>query len=213
MTLKLELATEKDADSIGDVHMAAFATNPNLLKHFPTPASKIGLHACVARKATEDMRDPHTVVLVVKDTDLGDKVISYGKWSLPSSSSETEAPWIWPEETRVDIVDSWTELVEGTKEDLLGDKPHYGLSYTATHPLHQRRGASKMMVQWGVDRAKEENLPIYLESTEEASHMYEKLGFKCLRKFSFTFEDGSSYGESVYMLQPDENRSTSTRTQ
>ena len=125
MTLKVTFATESDASTIADIHMAAFATNGMLLAQFPTPHIREGLRKSVEGKAADDIRDPHTVVLLVKDTELNDEPISFAKWNLPSSTSENEAPWRWPEGTRLDILGPWTEKVEGAAKHVLGDEPRY----------------------------------------------------------------------------------------
>ena len=129
MTLKVNFATESDASCIADIHMAAFATNEMLLAQFPSPPVREALRNCVAGKAADDIRDPHTAVLLVKDTELNNEIISFAKWSLPSSTSENEAPWIWPEGTRLDILDQWTERVESAKQKVLRDESCYRTSY------------------------------------------------------------------------------------
>lgn len=125
MTLKITFASENDADRIGDIHMAAFGENEMLLAQFPTPQAREGLRKCVARKAADDIRDPHIAVLVVRDTELDDEAISYAKWSFPSSTSETEAPWLWPDGTRFDILDEWTKKLGEADEKVMGDERCY----------------------------------------------------------------------------------------
>lgn len=46
-----------------------------------------------------------------------------------------------------------------------------------TDPVHQGRGAAKMLTRWGLERAVKEGLPVYLESTINAIPLYVKLGF------------------------------------
>ena len=128
MPLKLSFAVEDDAPRIGDIHMAAFATNEMLLAQFPTPIIREALREAVARKAADDIRDPHTSVLLVQDTELRDEVISYAKWSQPTSTDKNEAPWVWPEGTRLDILDRWTERVETAKTNVLGERSCYRTS-------------------------------------------------------------------------------------
>ena len=135
MTLKLTFATERDASHIADIHMAAFATNEMLLAQFPTPSIREGLRYCIARKATDDIRDHHTTVLLVQDTELNNETIGFAKWSLPSSTFENEAPWIWPEGTRLDILDQWTERVEMAKKRVLGDERSYRTTFILLLPL------------------------------------------------------------------------------
>lgn len=49
-------------------------------------------------------------------------------------------------------------------------------------PEHQRRGAGRMLVMWGVEEAKRRNLPAYLESSEEGHSLYLSCGFRDIDK-------------------------------
>lgn len=124
MPLELTIATESDADRIADIHMAAFGTNLLLLAQFPTPAIRDQLRNCIVQKAADDIRDPNIAVPVVRDQD---QIVSFAKWSLPVSASETyeEALWIWPEGTNLLVLDEWTKRAEVAKQKVLGDSPSY----------------------------------------------------------------------------------------
>ena len=226
MTLKLAFATEQDAFRIAEIHMAAFATNGMLLAQFPTHSIQEGLRNSIARKAADDIRDPYTAVLLVQDTELNHETISFAKWSLPASTSENESPWKWPEGTRHDILDQWTERVENAKKKVLGDDCCYrttsmfcnppqpktmyaplaynilGLAFIATHPQHERRGAATMVIKWALDKCSKERIPAYLEATPKSWALYKKLGFTLEERISMTFDDGSVYEEIGYLFRP-----------
>lgn len=51
-----------------------------------------------------------------------------------------------------------------------------------TGPQYQKRGAASMLIKWGLQRADELNLPVYLESSPVAHDFYEKHGFKDVNK-------------------------------
>ena len=203
MTLKLTYASEENASRIADIHMAAFATNVMLLAQFPTPAIRDGLRAAIARKALDDIRDHHTAVLLVQDSELESEIICFAKWSLPSSTSENEAPWIWPEGTRLDILDQWTQKVEGAKSKVLGDEPCYRLAFIATDPNYERRGAATILIKWALDRCSKDKKPAYLESTPVAWTLYTRLGFTPEENMLMTFPDGSAYEEVGFLFRPD----------
>ncbi|KAI4233383.1 MAG: hypothetical protein LQ349_004437, partial [Xanthoria aureola] len=103
MVYPVEVALETDADRIADVHMAAFGSNALLRAQFPTPDVRTQLRDSIATKAAADIRDPHIAVLVVRDRD---QIVSFAKWSLPVSTSETymEAAWVWPEGTKFEVL-------------------------------------------------------------------------------------------------------------
>lgn len=203
MALKLTFASEEDASRIADIHMAAFASNAMLLAQFPTSAIRDGVRDSIALKALDDIRDPHTAVLLVQDSELEGEIISFAKWSLPSSTSDNEAPWIWPVGTELDILHQWTQRVEGAKSKVLGDEPCYHLSFLATDPDHERRGAATILIKWGLDRCSEDKTSAYLESTPVASALYTRLGFTPEEKISMTFPDGSEYEEVGFLFRPD----------
>lgn len=128
MPLSLSIATEAEADPvavrIGDIHMAAFHSNGMLLAQFPTPAVREGLRKSIVRKTIDDIKDVKTTVVLVRD---GDEIISFAKWVDPVKEGEDyeEPPWHWPEGTRHDILDEWTEKVESASERVLRNTAHY----------------------------------------------------------------------------------------
>lgn len=50
------------------------------------------------------------------------------------------------------------------------------LPTTAVHPDHQKRGAGRLLMQWGIDIAEKLELPLYLETSEDVAPFYEKMG-------------------------------------
>jgi len=207
MALQLSPAVESDADRIAEIHMAAFSTNAMLLAQFPTPAIRMELEKCIAKKALDDMQDTKVSVLVVR---FEDKIISFAKWSLPILESEnyTEPSWTWPEGTEFDVVKEWGEKVESAQQKALGSEPCYHLSFIATDPQYERRGAALMLMNWALDRCKEENVPAYLESTMDAGPLYRRLGFEPAQKISMVLKglgvDGAPllYEEACFLFRP-----------
>ena len=202
MPLTLKLAAEKDALRIADIHMAAFSSNEMLLAQFPTPAVRAELHHSIATKALDDIRDPHMAVLLVQESQSNGEVISFAKWSLPLSTPYNESPWRWPEGTRLDILDQWTQRVESAHKEILGNKPFYHLSFIGTDPKHERRGAATMLIKWALDRCSHDGKSAYLESTSTAYDLYMRLGFTPKTKISMVLPDGSTYEEIGFLFQP-----------
>ena len=71
------------------------------------------------------------------------------------------------------------------------------LSFVGTHPDYQGRGAGSLLTQWGLKRAKADQIPVYLDSAVSASRLYEKLGFVAVDGLSMTIP-GKEGGEQVY---------------
>ncbi|KLJ07947.1 hypothetical protein EMPG_16574 [Blastomyces silverae] len=55
----------------------------------------------------------------------------------------------------------------------------------AIHPSYQRRGIGKLLVQWGIEQGKAENVPVGLEPSLMGIGLYKKLGFRDLGKVEF----------------------------
>ena len=124
MTLTVSLATEHDAQKIGELHMRAFADNGMLHAQFHLPIRHL-LEQSVSQKAADEIKNPHGLVLVARDPDLNNELVSYAEWALPTTTSDNEPPWKFPQGTRFDILETWTEKVESAKAKTLGDKPCY----------------------------------------------------------------------------------------
>lgn len=51
------------------------------------------------------------------------------------------------------------------------------LATMAVHPDHQRRGAGRLLAQWGINVAEQLNLSIYFEAIFEEVPLHEHVGF------------------------------------
>jgi GNAT superfamily N-acetyltransferase len=78
------------------------------------------------------------------------------------------------------------------------------LTFVGTHPEYQGRRAGSILTEWGLARAKSENIPVYLDSTIPASKVYQKLGFVAVDGLSMMIpgRDGGDYiYEEISMLR------------
>ncbi|OJD18688.1 hypothetical protein AJ78_01303 [Emergomyces pasteurianus Ep9510] len=196
MPLTLSVAKEGDVSQIANIHLASFGENMMLRAQFPTPTLLAGLRTSLEEKALEEIRDPQWAVLVVHDQE---GIISFAKWKRPVFDTESyiEAPWRWPEGTRMDILNEWTKRVEEVSNEVIGTTPCYCLSFMGTHPRHERRGAASMLIRWGLERSTKENVPIQLESTMVAWPLYKKLGFEDKGRIQMQLEGVGKNGQSV----------------
>lgn len=58
------------------------------------------------------------------------------------------------------------------------NSPQYGIMDIAVHPGFQGRGVARKLVEWGIQKAREEAIPIELSATPAGAELYTKLGFK-----------------------------------
>lgn len=56
------------------------------------------------------------------------------------------------------------------------------LSVLAVHPQRQRQGIGRSLVQWGLEKARQEELPVGLEASVKGTSLYEKLGFRTVNE-------------------------------
>jgi len=88
----------------------------------------------------------------------------------------------------------WGEVLNKYDQDraeAMGDRPHWYLVSLVVSPAFQRQGIASLMVQWGMDRAREQkaramrgeleerfkDVCCYFQSEEHARSLYMRLGF------------------------------------
>lgn len=129
MVLQLSIATEADVDCIASIHLAAFDSNPLLHTQFPSPSSLKGLHISFRQDALSTLRKGESsgkIVLVVRETEAGDRIISFAKWDLPQTTQGIfHSDITWPEGCRQEYLDEYIEKAESAKNRVVGDQPCY----------------------------------------------------------------------------------------
>ncbi|CZS90528.1 related to DUR1,2-urea amidolyase [Rhynchosporium graminicola] len=204
MVLELQPALPSDSDRIATIHLLAFDSNPLLHAQFPTPASLTALHSILRQEtlhAIQNTKDTNAI-LIVKDTNLEkqEQIIAFAKWDLPTGKKVVLHERVtWPDFCRREWLDGYHELAEAAKERVMGSAKCYRLTFVGTLPKHQGRGAGTLLSKWGVQKAKDDNLPVYLESTIAASPLYRRLGFVALDGLSMVLPgNGPDGGPNIY---------------
>jgi GNAT superfamily N-acetyltransferase len=59
----------------------------------------------------------------------------------------------------------------------LADLTCVGLDTVTTTPRAQRRGAASLLLQWGIERAVKDRLPVLLYAEPQGYALYKRLGF------------------------------------
>ncbi|KAI1259741.1 putative GNAT family acetyltransferase [Xylariaceae sp. FL1019] len=145
-----------------------------------------------AEKVSEDTESEH---------EMRSRVVAFAKWSHPIAGDDKpdEPDWNWPPGTNMDLLNAWVKAAEGAQMKAIGAKPCYHLTFMGTDPAFERRGAASLMVQWGLERCREEGVSAYLESTLDAARFYEKMRFTFVEKFSLRYPAaGRSDYEDTY---------------
>ncbi|KAF4635966.1 hypothetical protein G7Y89_g2126 [Cudoniella acicularis] len=180
MVLQISHATPADVDRIASVHLAAFDFNILLHAQFPTPASLASLKTFLVQEmlhSIENLEASRKVVLVVRDSEAIDQIISFAKWDLPGIQQNHPVEVSWHEDVNQGFLKQYYNLAEAAKDRVVGKEKCYRMTFLGTDPLFQGRGAATLLIKWGIEKAKQDKLPIYLESTIAAASLYRRLGF------------------------------------
>ncbi|KAH7062471.1 hypothetical protein B0J12DRAFT_238657 [Macrophomina phaseolina] len=84
-----------------------------------------------------------------------------------------------------------------------------GLSLLVTASEYRRRGTASLIIQWGIDKADEVGIEVYVDSSEARKQVYEKFGFRALKRIEFNMSQLGYEGMDVHtsMLRPPQARS------
>jgi WD repeat-containing protein 48 len=101
--------------------------------------------------------------------------------SIPAEKAD-DTPGFLPPELRLEPLGSLLGPLRAAQASIMGTSTSYFmLNQLATHPDHQGRGAAKMMLDWGMQKADEEELATYLDSTVIGRPVYERRGFALVK--------------------------------
>ncbi|ROW07983.1 hypothetical protein VMCG_03596 [Cytospora schulzeri] len=144
-----------------------------------TPAGHAKL---VERRRKVFREDPMTTFLKIVDPTTGD-IMAWATWYRYPAMTEEELargpePLEWP-------LPQWYLPLMKYRYEVMKGRPHYLLGMIVTAPEYRRRGAASLLVQWGIDKADEDGVEIYLEASEAGRPMYEKFGLHTLKVMDF----------------------------
>jgi GNAT superfamily N-acetyltransferase len=194
-------ATSSDVPGICALYFAAFAGSLILDKCFP--ASSPQVQAFVAAQMRRDVEDPSCITYVIPDEDGG--VIASACWERPHDPAGTGAAAAtttteWPADGDPALAQAFFSGMERKKEEIMRGRRFWHLHLIMVLPGYRRRGLASQLMNWGVERADEDGLALYLDAAPMAKALYEKFGFKTVD--SLTFDDGKL---TQYMMVRDPN--------
>ncbi|KIW04009.1 uncharacterized protein PV09_04835 [Verruconis gallopava] len=208
MPLEVVPLAETDAQAWAELYYPAFrsSTVGCLWHREPSPEStrKLG------ESLKASLRKPEVHAFKCIDTDLGNKLIAVAKWSVfdrPRSMEDVEKTFTLREMFEEENVEARKEFMEGiwkSRREVMGGQPHVMLDSLICDPDHHRRGAGRMLVQWGIEKSVEMGIPAYLEGSSAGKRLYLSVGYQPVREIVF---DGTKYGATekdvhTAMLRP-----------
>lgn len=181
----------------------------------------------VAESRKQELKQPNMWHWIVIDTDLrpGEddppsnpgQTIAISAWTLknakkevnavpalddaatsPTQKQESEPPFL-PPELRLDALNSLFGPLHDVQEEVMGsEEPYLMLRTLATHPDHQRRGAAKILLDWGLKMADDLGVPTYLDGTSIGKPVYDKNGFKVIKTVEWDREPWGGKGKDCH---------------
>ncbi|KAL2855624.1 acyl-CoA N-acyltransferase [Aspergillus pseudodeflectus] len=115
-------------------------------------------------------------------------IAALAKWKIYSGDAcrdeqETKDATGWPEICDTDLCDRFFGTLEKERVNAMGNRPHYYLDMLGTRPEFNGRGLASKLLQWGLSRADEEKVMVFLVSTPQGKRLYERYGFETLAEY------------------------------
>ncbi|PSN65530.1 hypothetical protein BS50DRAFT_497461 [Corynespora cassiicola Philippines] len=195
MPLELHLMEEPDFPDFVRIQLAAFSTGI-ISALMPQPLSPERRQKTIDKHVTSFREEKDVTYLKVIDTDLGGKLIAAAKWRINEKErTEEEIQPMLPvpgkdEEDNL-VAQDFMRYLHRMRSTYMGTKPFSFLHILITDPEHQKRGAGRMLLRWGAQKADKAQLPSFLEASDAGRPLYESEGFKPVHEEIF---DGSKYG-------------------
>ncbi|KAF9892842.1 hypothetical protein FE257_000431 [Aspergillus nanangensis] len=170
-----------DVEPVYDVFFEAFKDEPIMKFLYPG-----GIDRKAHAEATIQWWNQDTTSYTVKcvDTETGE-IVGMSTWEVfwrPAPEERwhkpTDIPWLEGEEKTqcLRVVGPMWDV----REELFGRQKYIYLASIAVHPDQQRRGAGRLLLQWGVDMSEQLGIPIYTEASESGLGLYVDAGFERL---------------------------------
>ncbi|KAA8650288.1 hypothetical protein EYZ11_001347 [Aspergillus tanneri] len=158
------------------------------------------------RRLRTKLTSPGWVIIVAEDTPTATSgemsIVGYAAWErIRESGGDPTSPWKesgWWADLQVAFSKLSDNCVAHFYPDRSVDESHLAeynariktecfpfdrfpdiwyLSALAVHPTRQRHGIGQMLVEWGMQQAHKEKVPVGLEASIKGTKLYEKLGF------------------------------------
>ncbi|KAJ5183801.1 hypothetical protein N7492_001417 [Penicillium capsulatum] len=182
MSFEIGPASKADAPALTEVFLAAFDDDFNRTMFPPTPD--------VRAFASENLLtsdNENEIILKATASDDPSTMVAFAKWIRPGKAhTDADHPQgaVWPASSDSALCDLFFGTMSQHHKELMDGRPHYYLEILGVHPNYQRRGLASRLLKWGLERADQDGVEVYLSSSPEGKPMYEKYGFQSQNSFS-----------------------------
>ncbi|KAM0745793.1 acyl-CoA N-acyltransferase [Meredithblackwellia eburnea MCA 4105] len=174
--INLEPATTADIPELAAIHRISFRQSGPLYNAVAGSASDESLDKTMVYRLENYLKMPNMRVFKAVEEGGNGRPIGLGWWTVPWSGGPVESPMrMMPEGANQDVAQ---DLFEKLKE-VAKSRPEqrYELEILSIHPDHQRMGVGRVLLQWGLDAADSDGVPVYLDATPAGIPMYNAFNF------------------------------------
>ena len=227
MPLELLEATEADLPTLNALFLETF------LAHVPIESLLYpdGATAPVLASSLERMQGDHakptTVFLKVVDPSLAppssapgthppEAIVAMAKWNVfphPRPRPDWDVPYALPDARAAGVnhalMDAFMGGMVRRRALATRSRPHLHMGLLATRVGQARRGAGRLLVQWGLDKARAMGVDCYLEATPQGRGLYDRMGFAQFDRWDLDLAPygGEGLWPTWYMWMPLDERS------
>lgn len=217
--MTLRAATPNDIDALTAVHVSAMPMDPNFPYLFPNVSDYYDDYVEFIKNSIRfGMTRANDERLLIEASDPSKPsekcVVAWATWVFPESylateqvpasthdsESEDKPPdrvWRYLPKTRWDAyIPAATQAREKFLSERYG-KRHLFLGEMVVHPDFQRRGYGKILMQWGIEKAKQQRWAITAFASAPGRRLYESFGMREIGSFRTQVE-----GEDEYIDNP-----------
>ncbi|KAL4739360.1 acyl-CoA N-acyltransferase [Aspergillus similis] len=171
-SMTLEPLEEADISAVVSLWYAAFHT-PEMRKLFPdTP----GVRQWWQENIRNDLRRKRAQQYL-KVVERG-QIIAYAKWDLASPEENGDRFLPWHPEMDSEACNQLAMQTASARKIVTGSRKHYYLDMLATHPAHQGKGAASLLLQWGCDKADQDQISLYVDASSDGWQLYRRFIFR-----------------------------------
>ncbi|KAI0835250.1 acyl-CoA N-acyltransferase [Hypoxylon sp. FL0890] len=180
MSIQLRKATLADIPAIIDVYFDAFHDHPFTRRVFSLRSESVEKYW--AESLAANIRDPHAHYVVITDSASTDpeRILAFGKWREQVTSTSPPRPPqpSWPEGADLSFVEELLGTINRKHQEIMKDRPHWYLEMLGVRKEFQRKGAGKLLVEWGTAKADESGVEAFLAASPAGAPLYAKHGFE-----------------------------------
>lgn len=125
------------------------------------------------------------------------RVVAFTRWRVPQEDGNLEDRWPdLPEGLDMEVMGAFFGGMAENHHALMEKRPHWFLQLLGTETEYQRMGIGRCFVNWGVEKADDEELESYVDASSLGAPVYKKAGFVWKKRIEIPDKD--TYGHLDY---------------